>query len=106
MTTPPRSQRVVAAPSTLPSAIWMPAASTAQLPSCYQGTPLEIVHEMGTEMKPGIGTQDTLDFLLRFLDDERNIHIGLPPELPEAQRSELFVGALLAIGVAREMPKA
>jgi hypothetical protein len=83
----------------------MPSLS-AKLPACYQGTPLEMVKEMADEMKPGIGAHDAMDTLLRELDDQRNITIKLPAEIPEKPRSELFVSALLAIGVAREMPKA
>jgi hypothetical protein len=83
----------------------MPAGG-GQLPSCYQGTPLEIVEKMASDMKPGMGAHDSIDLLLRFLDDERDIRIKLPGELPEAARSELFVSALLVSGVAREMPQA
>jgi hypothetical protein len=64
-----------------------------------------MVGEMAAEMKPGIGTNDCIDTLLRFLDDERDIRIQLP-EIPEKPRSELFVSALLVTGVAREMPQA
>jgi len=102
MSTPPLLKPTKAPPHT-PSAIWMPGV---YLPSCYQGTPLEIVGEMSAEMKPGMGTHDAIDLLLRRLADERNVKIQLPAKLPEGQRSELFITALVMTGVAREMPKA
>jgi len=108
MTTPPPRSGVVAPPDPLPKAIWMPASSSAKLPSCYQGSPLEMVGEMGMEMKPAkpLGPHDTIDTLLRFLDDERNIKIKIPGQIPEGPRSQIFVSALLVTGVAREMPQA
>ena len=106
MTPSPLLSGVVAPPNPLPKAIWMPARTQAALPSCYQGTPLEMVGEMAAEMKPGIGANDCIDTLLRHLDDERNIKIQIPGEIPEAPRSEIFVSALLVIGVARTMPQA
>ena len=56
--------------STIPNAIWMP---TFRNPSCYQGTPIEMVEQMADEMKPGLGVDDTIDLIARILADERGV---------------------------------
>ncbi len=94
-------------PDRLPRAIWMPAHQH-DLPSCYQGTPLQMVQEMARYMKPGLGVHDAIDLLLRSLADERDVRIELHSQgkMPEEARASMFIYALLFSGVAREMPQA
>lgn len=91
-------------PEAIPSAIWMPALQ-GQLPNCYQGSPIEMVQEMGLEMKPGLSVNETIDRLLPILADYRKVCIRLP-EGPDGWRASLFVRALLGTGIARPMPSA
>lgn len=88
----------------LPRAIWMPLGQ--RIPSCYQGSPKEIVQQMGFEMKPGLGVDDTIDLIARVLADERGVRLRTPHLAPEDIRAEAFVRGLLDSGVAVEMPKA
>jgi hypothetical protein len=95
----------------LPSAIWMPTACFAKLPSCYNGSPLEMVEQMAKEMGPQLGVHDTIDLLIEYLSDQRDIRVHLPSEeggdvLPEEVRAGLFVAILLDAGVAQPMPGA
>lgn len=88
----------------LPSAIWMPVSQGT--PSCYHGTPLEMVTQMADEMRPGLGVDDTIDLIARFLADERGIKVRTPVVAPENIRAEAFVRGLLDTGVAEEIPEA
>ena len=88
----------------LPRAIWMPVGQ--KVPSCYHGTPREMVQQMGYEMKPGLGVDDTIDLIARVLADERGVRVRTPNIAPEDIRAEAFVRSLLDHGVAVEMPKA
>lgn len=88
----------------LPSAIWMPALQ-GQLPNCYQGSPIEMVQEMGLEMKPGLSVNETIDRLIPILADYRKVCIRLP-DGPDGWRASLFVRALLGTGIARPMASA
>jgi len=87
----------------IPNAIWMPAFRN---PSCYQGTPVEMVQQMADEMKPGLGLDDTIDLIARFLAEDRGVRVRTPVEAPEDIRAEAFVRGLLTEGVAQEMPEA
>ena len=86
----------------------MPTPLRATIPDCYQGTPLEMVQQMATEMRPGLGVHDAIDTLIRALADERGIRIDLdvPAETPESTRATMFVYALLFMGVAETMAQA
>lgn len=106
MTTPPRLQAHERPLSRLPDAIWMPARRGGALPSCYRGSPLEMVQQMAAEMGEHLGVHDAIDLLLRFLADERGLKIRLPEQAPEGARALMFVGALVALRIAKEMPKA
>jgi len=90
----------------LPKAIWMPAFSG--LPSCYQGTPLQMVEEMARYMKPGLGIHDAIDILVRSLAEEKGVHIDMcfPDHTAEPVQAAMFVCALLFTRVAHEMPQA
>lgn len=88
----------------LPSAIWMPTLQST-LPNCYQGSPLEMVQEMGVQMKPGLSVSETIDRLIPLLADNRKLRIQLP-DGPDGWRATLFVQALLGSGVAKPMPSA
>lgn len=88
----------------LPHSIWMP--TFRNLPSCYHGTPIEMVGQMAAEMKPGLGVDDTIDIIARLLADERGVKVKTPDVAPESVRAEAFVRGLLASGVAMEMPEA
>jgi hypothetical protein len=88
----------------LPHSIWMPKSHG--VPSCYHGTPVEMVVQMAEEMKPGLGVDDTIDLIARFLADERGIEVKTPLTAPEDVRAEEFVRGLLATGVAEEIPEA
>lgn len=90
-------------PPSLPRAIWMPGQ--ADLPSCYQGSPVEMVKAMADEMKPGLDAHEAIEQLLKTLDESRRIRIRLPSGSAES-RAQHFVGALLAAGIARPMPSA
>lgn len=94
---------VPTASATLPRAIWMPG--TTDLPSCYQGSPVEMVEAMAQEMKPGLGGHDAIDRLLHTLGESRRVKIRLP-EGPLDRRAASFVVALLVSGIARPMPSA
>ncbi len=89
----------------LPNAIWM-SARQGMMPSCYQGTPLEMVEQMADEMRPGYGIDDTIDLIARFLADERGIRVRTPDIAPEDVRAEAFVQGLLDTGVAEKVPGA
>ncbi len=91
----------------LPRAIWMPAHQR-DLPSCYQGTPLQMVQEMARYMKPGLGIHDAIDLLIRSLADERDVRIELvnQGEVTKEAQASMFIFALLYSGVAKEMPGA
>ena len=77
-----------------------------RVPSCYHGTPVEMVGQMAEEMKPGLGIDDTIDLIARFLADERGIQVETHLTAPEHIRAEEFVRGLLATGVAEEIPEA
>jgi hypothetical protein len=89
----------------LPSSIWM-TAPLGQMPSCYHGTPLEMVEQMANEVKPGLGVHDTIDLILRCMADERGIRVRLPKVASEELRAEAFVKGLLELGVALSTPSA
>lgn len=88
----------------LPNSIWMPAGFG--LPSCYHGTPLEMVSQMADEMKPGLGIDDTIDLIARYLADDRGVKVKTPVIAPEDVRAEAFVRGLLDTGVAEGIPEA
>lgn len=106
MTPTPQASHIVELVT--PPAIWMPTPLKAGIPDCYQGSALEMVQQMAESMKPGMGTHDAIDLLLRFLADERGLHIAfdVPDDTPEDTRATMFVRTLLFIGVAEEMPQA
>ena len=106
MSHPPPLQAPEQASRRLPDAIWMPARRNGFLPSCYRGSPLDMVQQMAAEMGEHLGVHDAIDLLLRFLGDERGLVIKLPEQAPEGARSLMFVAALLALRIAKEMPKA
>jgi len=76
-----------------------------ELPSCYQGSPLEMVEAMAKEMHPGLSPEEAIDRLLRTLLESRRIQIQLPEGTAE-QRAAFFVAALLVCGIARPMASA
>lgn len=88
---------------TIPKAIWMPGA--AELPACYQGSPIEMVEAMANEMKPGLAFEEAMEHLLASLEETRDIQIHLP-EVDIEYQAVFFVGALLAAGIARPMASA
>jgi len=92
----------------LPRAIWMPSPFREGLPDCYQGTPLEMVEQMASQMHPSLDAHGAIDVLIDALAEERDLHIELqaPPETPEDVRAGMFVMALMVTGVAQEMPAA
>lgn len=88
-----------------PNAIWMPTPASPTLPSCYQGSPLEMVKAMADEMKPGLSPHEAIDHLLSTLADSRRVRIRLP-EGSDEFRAQSFVAALLVSGIARPMASA
>lgn len=92
--------------SSLPTAIWMPNSTFAQLPACYQGSPLEIAQAMAEDMKPGLGVHDAIDTLLRQLQDEADLTMSIPEEAPEEVRATMLLVGLLMAGIAEPMPTA
>lgn len=84
----------------------MPSHDTARLPSCYQGSPLEIVQDMAAEMNPRFGVDDAIDTTLAVLIEHGLPLTGIPKLAPEEIRATMFVVALLMWGVARPMPQA
>jgi len=97
---------VVRSVSEIPPAIFMPTHSYARLPSCYQGTPLEIVQAMAKEMNPSFGVDDTIDTTLAMLREHGLPITGIPELAPEEVRATMFVVALLMWGVAHPMAQA
>jgi hypothetical protein len=93
-------------PSDLPTAVWLPNRSSAYLPNCYQGSPSEMVQAMVQDMNPSMGVDDGIDWLCKFLSENRDISITLPNELPPETRAHLFLVALLCAGVAEPMARA
>lgn len=87
---------------TLPQAIWIPSVPE---PVVYRGAPLEIVQAMADEMGD-ISARDAIDLILDELAFSRKVTINLhdPESLPDEGIAHLFVGALLATGIARPLP--
>jgi len=65
-----------------------------------------MVEQMAHEMKPGLGVDDTIDLIARFLSDERGIELPTPTLAPEEIRAEAFVLGLLETGIASVTPEA
>jgi hypothetical protein len=65
-----------------------------------------MVEQMAHEMRPGLGVDDTIDLIARFLADERGIKVPTPVLAPEEVRAEAFVAGLLETGIASVTPEA
>jgi hypothetical protein len=89
--------------SEVPKAIYLPSIDRAQLPSCYRGTPLEMVRAMAAEIGPDVSPQDAIDWNIHSLQ-ERGLKITIP-KMDEATRATLFIAALLHLGLVKDMPK-
>jgi len=87
---------------TLPQAIWIPSLPE---PVVYRGAPLEIVQAMADEMGD-ISARDAIDLLIDELAFSRKVTINLreSENVPDDHVAHLFVGALLATGIARPLP--
>lgn len=88
--------------SELPRAIWVPPLRPG-LPSCYQGSPLDMVHEMVGEIGGHLDVHDVIDLLLSELDDG-GIQLDVPRDGDEATRAHFFITGLLQEHIAKEMP--
>lgn len=93
----------VEASTPLPRAIWMDGGE-GFLPDCYQGSPLEMVQEMASEMAPDIGVHEAIDFLILMFEDTEQAYIRIPDETcSEEVRSRHFIAALIAARIAKPM---
>ena len=89
----------------LPEAIWI---QNDPCPLVYRGDPLEIVEAMAEEMGE-LTPRDAIDLLVSELAFNRNISIeihGDTSPLPDKALAEMFVFALLAVGIAKPLPQA
>ena len=84
----------------------MPNTSLAILPSCYQGSPIEMVEEMAEEMNPKYGIHDAIDTSLKMLHDSGVPITPIPTEAHEEVRAAMFIAGLLMWGVAEPMAQA
>lgn len=87
----------------MPQAIWIPHGG--DLPAFYRGSPLEMVQAMGAESECD-SVPHTVQVISAGLKANRWVTITLPKNLPDAELAGLFVYALLATGIAQEMPRA
>lgn len=86
----------------IPSALWFKGMG---LPTVYQGSPVEMVRAMATEMGPEVTPHDAIDFLCSHLARSRRVYIRVP-DAPVEVRANLFVRYLLATGVALPLASA
>ena len=75
------------------------------VPPCYNGTPLDIIHEWasdfsGESISPEVAVQYVLEDLSTILEGP----VGLPEHLPLNHKAALILGVLLETDLIREVP--
>lgn len=76
-----------------------------ELPSCYHGTPEEMVVSIARDYGPQVSVQDAIDFVLQDVEERWQLKIGVPQHAPFRVRAALLVAALLVTGCAKETPQ-
>jgi hypothetical protein len=89
----------------LPKSIWFREFGSTD-PSCYAGSPEEILLSMAKDFGPKISLEDAITIIRQNLRETRGLHINLPSGAPRRIRAAFIIAALLASGCARETPQA
>lgn len=92
-----------------PISIWVPPSQDAGIPACYNGIPLDVLHQWASEFSgEDISKEQAVEYIVEDISSVVGSRIEFPggPDIPLSHKGALLLGVLLEMGLVKEIPMA